>query len=68
MQRQGKRCRRQEYGTCEIALLCLFADRKGLLEAGGLCVGRLKICLNERVPNDISDGKYVSVNVQRLDV
>ena len=35
---------------------------------GGLCVGRLKICLNERVPNDISDGKYVSVNVQRLDV
>ena len=33
-----------------------------------VCVGELKIRLDEYIPNDISDGEYVSFEVQRLDL
>ena len=33
-----------------------------------VCVGELKIRLDESIPNDISDGEYVSFEVQRLDL
>lgn len=33
-----------------------------------VCVGGLKIRLDEYIPNDISDGEYVSFEVQRLDL
>ena len=33
-----------------------------------VCVGGLKIRLDESIPNDISDGEYVSFEVQRLDL
>ena len=35
---------------------------------GLVCVGGLKIRLDESIPNDISDGEYVSFEVQRLDL
>ena len=33
-----------------------------------VCVGGLKISLDEYMPNDISDGEYVSFEVMRLDL
>ena len=35
---------------------------------GIVCVGGLKIRLDESIPNDISDCDYVSFEVQRLDL
>lgn len=35
---------------------------------GIVCVGGLKISLDEYMPNDISDGEYVSFEVMRLDL
>lgn len=33
-----------------------------------VCVGGLKIRLDESIPNDLSDCEYVSFEVQRLDL
>ena len=33
-----------------------------------VCVGELKIRLDEYIPNDLSDGEYISFEVQRLDL
>ena len=37
-------------------------------KGGMVCVGGLKIRLDESISNDLSDGEYVSFEVQRLDL
>lgn len=41
----------------------LISKQKGIVQ-----VGNLKISLDAYIPNDLSDGEYVSFDVQRLDL
>lgn len=37
-------------------------------QKGIVCLGKLRIRLDGDIPNDISDGEYISFRVQRLDL